>query len=247
MSTRYQTARERRDPRCAVGASSAFILMELLIVIAIIGILAAILLPALARTREAARRASCMNNVAQWGMIFRMYGEENNWELPWSGGQNNAAGLMNLYPDYVTDPRIWLCPSDAENNAGDWREEESSRLMPPETDEINGYRSVRSSYDYFGAYTAQPRKYPPPEEGIPAVPVLWDLTGYMEAFNHIPGGGNVVWLDGHVEFIKFPEWASPGLPMKPVGIDYLDPAPFMVRPEQGAPGPPPGRLGVRKR
>ena len=303
--------------------------IELLLVVGIIAILAAILLPALSRAREAKRRASCMNNLKQWGQIFKMYSSESidhrypdnaggkmELELPGTGNMifyslmRAATGpSQDLYPEYLTDLKIGICPSAERNDdvkklgncssATDmiangrpdtwmvgWPDcntpEAPKKLLMWEPSYFYLCKLIRSEWVFNsqqnaeaigaallkdfgqGAATETPGFTPAdqklidtidatfykdctvtlPEGGFGTVkalhikegvdrffitdihgpsgelhatnciPIMWDMVRFVQTgvegalglleFNHTPGGSNTLFMDGHVEFVRYP-------------------------------------------
>ncbi|HEY3284304.1 MAG TPA: DUF1559 domain-containing protein [Armatimonadota bacterium] len=94
----------------ALVRRSGFTLIELLVVIAIVAILAALLFPAFARSREEARQTSCLGNLRQIGLAIRAY-EHDFDELPPHLLRDDGTGYLR---PYTGTPKLFACPSDPE-------------------------------------------------------------------------------------------------------------------------------------
>ncbi len=200
--------------------------------VVVIVFLAGLLLPALARAREMARRASCLSNIKQIGLAMDQYAQDFSDAYPWREGRSDPdeawRDLGMLYPNYNTAIKSFLCPSSDDrlfipktSDGGGLRENPLNSLAGGNTKEVISY-----GYCY-----ARARRGPRPwgKGDRYNVRLLADKkagTELTDGSNHRTDGRNVLYHDGHVR------WKAGPMPLdpdetedrigKPGARDYVD-------------------------
>ena len=208
-----------RDP----ARSRGFTMIEVLYVISIMAVLAAILFPVFARAREHARRATCASNLMQIGAALSLYARDCDGHFP---PKNND--FAPTYP-YAGSVSVFYCPSDSQEHKGPiWRVAKGSQrrtaVLPS------------SSYVYKGGLTNDDRADIPIASEVQAfhtaVANVLYLGGYVKA---APGDGFKPIVPPAPE-VKEPQVRGPSGPPGPAAAPMGPPKPM-----QPVPGGPPSQ------
>jgi prepilin-type N-terminal cleavage/methylation domain-containing protein/prepilin-type processing-associated H-X9-DG protein len=195
-----------------------FTLIEVLVVVAIIGILSAIIFPVFSRAREKSRQATCANNLRQIALATQMYSADNNGKYPFWFNEfresnplpSNKPGIgwaVRISP-YIKSNAIFQCPTDSVPASDD-----------PDAALIIGQPSF-CDYGYnLGLSNESESRFGMPTKTIAFQDDLplpaWSMMHTQDernpdAMRH-SGSANYAFVDGHVKWLPFDSVYGGGL------------------------------------
>jgi prepilin-type N-terminal cleavage/methylation domain-containing protein len=137
--------RSQGQPLVSMEMRRGFTLIELLVVIAIIAILAAMLLPVLARAKESGRRISCLNNFKQLSLAAQMFVDDNGGNYPPRSGTDRWPD--KLYDNYGKNLKLLLCPSEPASATPATYSDSTVADASPRSYIMNGWNDYFASAD----------------------------------------------------------------------------------------------------
>jgi prepilin-type N-terminal cleavage/methylation domain-containing protein/prepilin-type processing-associated H-X9-DG protein len=207
----------------------AFTLIELLVVIAIIGILAGMLLPALAKAREKANAARSISNLHQWALALNMYNDDWSEYYPYDGAgggtgpcdKANTNAWFNVLPPYVGQktlcqlysegkpptPRansIWVDPSATNKSVNPSMSSPVFYYALSTCLHMEGFTSIGFRRDRMTAPSITIVFCEEPEDNFS------ETNGKYDTTTRHSGGSNFVLGDGHIEWIAFGKFCRAG-------------------------------------
>jgi prepilin-type N-terminal cleavage/methylation domain-containing protein len=192
----------------------AFTLVEVLVVIVVIALLAALLFPVYAKARKQAHRVHCTSNLRQLWAAINTYTQD--WDNRYPAVHNTfqyTQGKQPILPQvmgaYVSDDRLWRCPADTGEVFGAGGG--FHRRTPPM------YQFQLTSYYYTGtdSGTGQLGGVEVSAVKRPSIaPLLWDIRpwhgnpAWSDQGRLSPEKMNVLHCDGHIDHRTWQEWLA---------------------------------------
>ena len=202
----------------------AFTLVELLVVISIIAILLAILIPALNKARQQAKKVVCSSNMRQMGVALQCYFQDNECHLP-AGHSCNINDpnqyWLKILSKYLKQDLLFICPADTAKDFVDWTKPLSSQpdkrlssfvinaLLDPET----GYDCLKKIKNPKYCIYVSEKPSEPDWAAVDHIhPNSWafktDKAKKYVAWDRHFKKSNYLFADGHAQMLKIEETYS---------------------------------------